>query len=272
MFMTAVLTKLFIFPIGKIYIRRKHDAMKLTQLIWMVALALTGCAKDKTAPETKTAEAVQYRQAEEAEDIRPAEKFIPEGFKLFAQTDGDLNKDGLPDRVLIIKATNPDSIVANVHGEKVDRNRRGILVLFNRKSGYVLAAANKTCFSSENEEGGVYFPPEMSPSIEKGKLFIHYAHGRYGYWSYTFRHKRDDFELIGYDSSDNHGPVTNSETSMNFLTHKKCVSVNVNRDDPDADEKFEEHWTALEKLPPMQLSAIRDFDEISFAAYDPEEE
>lgn len=255
-----------------IYIRRKPHAMKLTRILWMVAIACIGCAKEKSAPETKTAETVQYSQTQEAEDIRQPEQFIPDGFRLFEQTDGDLNKDGLPDRVLIIKATNPDSIVPNRNDEKVDRNRRGILVLFNRKNGYVLAATNKTCFSSENEDGGVYYAPEMAATIKNGKLYIEYAHGRYGYWSYTFRYNGNDFDLIGYDSSDNHGPITNSETSMNFLTHKKCVSVNINRDDPDADEKFEQHWTALEKLPPMQLSAIKDFDEISFAAYDPDEE
>ena len=36
--------------------------------------------------------------------------------------------------------------------------------------------------------------------------------------------------LIGYDSSDNFGPYVNSETSVNFLTAKKLVRENLNKD------------------------------------------
>jgi glutaredoxin len=39
--------------------------------------------------------------------------------------------------------------------------------------------------------------------------------------------------LIGYDSSDNFGPYVNSETSVNFLTAKKLVRENLNKD-PDS--------------------------------------
>lgn len=236
----------------------------------MAALAFVSCAKDKMQPAAEST--VKDRQTQTAEDIRQPAAFVPEGFRLFEQSDGDLNKDGLPDRVLIIKATNQDSIVTDSVRGKLDRNRRGIVVLFKRENGYVLAAENRSCFSSENEDGGVYYAPEMSASVENGKLFIHYAHGRYGYWRYTFRHKKDDFELIGYDSSDNNGPTTNSKTSMNFLTHKKCVSVNINRDNPDEDEKFEPHWTSLHKIRPMRLSGIKDFDAIDFEAYGAGEE
>ena len=45
--------------------------------------------------------------------------------------------------------------------------------------------------------------------------------------------------LIGYDSSDNFGPYVNSETSVNFLTAKKLVRENLNKD-PDSDPKFKE--------------------------------
>lgn len=95
------------------------------------------------------------------------------------------------------------------------------MVLFREKDNYVQIVKNYDCFSSENEDGGVYFAPDLEISIEKGKLSVHYSHGRYGYWSYTFWFKKNDFELIGYDSSSHSGPVINSETSINFLTKKK---------------------------------------------------
>ena len=87
--------------------------------------------------------------------------FIPKGYKLFEKISGDLNKDGLEDCVLIIKATRKDGFVKNSFDKVVDRNRRGIIILFTEKDGYKLASKNYNCFSSENEEGGVYYAPEL---------------------------------------------------------------------------------------------------------------
>ena len=53
-------------------------------------------------------------------------------------------------------------------------------MLFKVNEDYVLATKNYDCFSSENEDGGVYFAPELDISIEKGNLYVHYGHGRYG--------------------------------------------------------------------------------------------
>ena len=108
--------------------------------------------------------------------------FIPKGYKLFEKVYGDLNKDGLMDCVLIIKATRKDSFVKDRDGHKVDRNRRGIIILFTHGNGYKLALKNESCFSSENEDGGCYDPPELNVSIKDSKLYLHYNYGRYGFW------------------------------------------------------------------------------------------
>ena len=188
--------------------------------------------------------------------------FVPRNFVVFQKIVGDLNKDGQEDCVLIIKATEKDQIVTDENRGKLDRNRRGIIVLFKQKLGYELASSNDGCFSSENEDGGVYFPPELDVSIEKGNLYINYGHGRYGYWTYTFRHNKTDFELIGYDSSSNTGPRVDKTTSINFLTRKRLESSNIS--DYDADEdKFEDTWSTIKKEPLLKLSEIIDFDELS---------
>lgn len=196
------------------------------------------------------------------DNAKPKAFFIPEGYKLFEEYFGDLNKDGIDDCVLIIKDTKPENIVVNRFEEKVDRNRRGIIVLFKKGNGYELITKNYDCFASENEDGGTYFAPELDIRIENGNLFVHYAHGRYGYWAYNFRHQNNDFELIGYDSSDNFGPVTQSTTSINFLTKKKLVKTNVNPQEEAEEEVFESKWyrIKIEKL--IKLSEIKDFDEL----------
>lgn len=196
-----------------------------------------------------------------AQDKEPSD-FIPKGYAEFKKYSGDLNKDGLEDCVLIIKKTDSTNFVMNRFDKKVDRNRRGIIVLFKNANGYELANKNLECFSSENEDGGVYFAPELWIEIKDNKLYIHYGHGRYGYWKYTFRFQKSNFELIGYDSSSNRGPVTNRETSINFLTKKKLTKENTNENAEGGDEIFKENWYDIEIDNLIKLSEIKDFDEL----------
>lgn len=193
--------------------------------------------------------------------IKPAD-FIPKGFVLFNTIKGDLDKDGLSDEVLIVKGTDKSKIIVNRFEERVDRNRRGIIILLNKRGRYELSIRNLDCFSSENEDGGVYFPPELSVQIEKGNLYIQYSHGRYGYWRYTFRFRNADFELIGYDSSNNFGPRIDRKTSINFLTKKKLVKENTNQNAESGDEVFKEKWSKLPAKPLVKLSQIKDFDDL----------
>ncbi|MDH4471242.1 MAG: hypothetical protein QE487_01470 [Fluviicola sp.] len=196
------------------------------------------------------------------ETRKKPQDFLPSGYIVFDEMHGDLNKDGLDDCILIIKGTAEENIVEDENHGKLDRNRRGILILLNKKGNYELAVKNTNCFSSENEDGGVYFPPELSLEIKKGKLFVQYSHGRYGYWNYMFRFNNNDFELIGYDASDNYGPVVNREVSINYLTKKKSVKVNVNESAEAGDEVFEETWEDIKIEKPIKLSEVKDFDEL----------
>jgi len=143
----------------------------------------------------------------------------------------------------------------------VDRNRRGLVILFQKENGYEQVLLNEACFSSENEDGGVYFPPELDVSIDHNKLFINYNHGRYGSWGYTFRHQNSDFELIGYDRTEQFGPIVNREVSINFLTKKKKELVNMNENIEDSGvEDFKETWSNVETKNQIKLSEIEDFE------------
>lgn len=223
---------------------------------------------NKTQPSTEKEE-VSVKEENQSETLtpkpqtgKPIADFIPAGYKIFQEIKGDLNKDGLEDCAIIIKGTKKENIITDEYRGKLDRNRRGIIVLFKVNEDYVLATKNYDCFSSENEDGGVYFAPELDVSIEKGKLYVHYGHGRYGYWTYTFRYQKADFELIGYDSSNNYGPVVNSETSINFLTKNKVTKTNTNENAESGDEVFEEKTEKIKVDKLIQLSEIKDFDEL----------
>ena len=186
--------------------------------------------------------------------------YLPKNYVLFEAIEGDLNKDGKQDLVLIVKGTDAKQWVEHEYQGKLDRNRRGILVLLNENGAYKKIVQNLSAFSSENEEGGVYFPPELSVEINKNKLFIHYGHGRYGWWGYSFRLENNDMRLIGYENSSNYGPYVSSETSINLLTRKKLYRKNMN-EVGDEDPRFKETWSKV-NFAPIYLSKIKDFDEL----------
>jgi len=205
--------------------------------------------------------------------------FIPKGYVIhkyeggissrgWNEIKGDLNNDGLEDIVLIIKGTDKSKIIKDENRGELDRNRRGILVLLNKGNSYVLASKNYNCFSSENEDGGVYFAPELEVEIKKGNLYINYGHGRYGNWSYTFRYKNGNFELIGYDSYSSCGPVPQFQVSINFLTKKKLTMDNLNKnDEDDSNVKYKDTWEKIISKKLIKLSEIKDFDELDLAEY-----
>lgn len=234
----------------------------------LLLLINTSCHDSKSKKEPAQIQETLNQVEEVSEDNvssterskNPAD-FVPKGYVIFDTIYGDLNKDKIEDCVLIIKGTNKSEIIKDEYRGQLDRNRRGILVLLNKGDGYELVVKNDNCFSSENEDGGVYFAPDLGVEIIKGKLFIHYAHGRYGYWRYMFRLQNSDLELIGYDASSNHGPTVLTETSINFLTRRKIVNENTN---PNLDEPeiFEKKEAKINKTKLFKLSEIEDFDKL----------
>ncbi|ENX44211.1 hypothetical protein [Acinetobacter sp. NIPH 2100] len=209
------------------------------------------------AQQQPTAEELKLRK-----DKVTYKAYIPAKYQLFQAIEGDLNKDGLKDVVLIVKATDPKAFVHDEYRGHLDRNRRGVIVLLNQKGKYKAIVSNLNCFSSENEDGGVYFPPELWMEIKNNLLSVYYSHGRYGYWSYLFRLEGSDLRLIGYDDSSNHGPLIQSQTSINFLTGKKVIRKNMSEDE-EAEPRFKETWSKINQAP-IYLSKVKDFDDLSF--------
>ena len=85
----------------------------------------------------------------------------------------------------------------------------------------------------------------------------------------TFRYRNNNFELIGYDESNNRGPVTESLISINFLTKKKQTKTNTNPDydgDTDEEEEFEETWQDIVINNLVKLTDIKDFSEFSVSS------
>lgn len=189
--------------------------------------------------------------------------FIPAELVLIDEIWGDLNHDGFDDCVLFVKHSNKDSIVVNRFDKIVDRNRRGLIVLFQTTNGFELITQNLSCFSSENDDGGVYYPPQLNIFIDSSCLIIDYNHGRYGYWTYQFEYHENAFDLIHFNSSTNYGPVVQSTTTINFVSKQKIVKVNENRFEDTNEEIYTTTTTTLVDTSHFQLSIITNFDELN---------
>jgi hypothetical protein len=191
-------------------------------------------------------------------------QYLPVGYVIFDSIYGDLNNDQIEDCILIIKGTDSANLIDDDIRGKLDRNRRGIIVLFNKNNQYEIVSKNYQCFSSENEDGGVYYPPELSIEIKKNKMYVHYEHGRYGYWQYVFRYQQNDFHLIGFDEGSG-GPIAEREVSINYLTKKMQEKVNVNKRAKGGDEIFKETWKSITVTKLTKLSEVEDFDQLEDA-------
>lgn len=211
----------------------------------------------------------EFDQTDSISKINKYSDLVPKNFIIFEELHGDLNKDGIDDLVLIIKDTDKDYIVHDENRRELDRNRRGIIIAFNKNSNYEPVITNYSCFSSENEDGGAYFAPELWIEInKKGNLGVHYNHGKYGLWGYIFRYQNNDFEMIGYSSeSNNLEAVGLFKTSINFSTKKILTSKNIDEDCERGEEKWVNTWSTIENKPLIKLSEIVDFDEISLGEY-----
>jgi len=191
---------------------------------------------------------------------------LPNGYVVIEQIIGDLNKDGNNDCILLIKGKDTNKIVEDEYRGKLDLNRRGIIVLLNKNKKYELFLKNLDCFSSGNEESGVYSAPELSIEIKKGNLCIHYGHGRYGYWRLLFRFNKLDFELIQYEVVYSNGPVINKVVSINFLNRTKLEKENINENaDCSGKEIFKTTYKKIKVVKLLKLSEIKDFDTLDLS-------
>ncbi|SOC78935.1 hypothetical protein SAMN06296241_0455 [Salinimicrobium sediminis] len=201
-----------------------------------------------------------------AQKYIPAD-LIPKGYVLFEEYSGDLNNDDRKDYVLIIKNTKEEKIVKNRFGDVIDRNRRGVIIILTKDNEYEKVVENKDCFSSENEDGGVYMPPELWINIEDNKLKIHYGHGRYGYWEYIFKNLDSEFKLIGYESSESNGPKVLYQTKIDFLKKEKTLSENTTKDPAVEEEIFEVISYDIKIDDLLRLTEIENFEDLDMTKY-----
>lgn len=196
--------------------------------------------------------------------------FVPSGWRLESQAADDLNGDGRPGLVLVLRQNDPANIVRNDDGlgeNPLDANPRILAVAFAREDGgYALALQNHSLIPRHDiptvedmlDEGGV--------SIQRGALRVTlHSWANAGSWSmgnttYTFRWQNERFELIGYDSESVMRNSGASESlSINYSTGKVKRTVGNMQDDKET--------VTWQKLPSSRRWTLDEVGEGS--AFDP---
>ncbi|MUP47421.1 hypothetical protein E0K83_16895 [Gramella sp. BOM4] len=194
-------------------------------------------------------------------------EFIPDGYILSEHHTGDLNYDKKKDHVLIIKDTREEAIIKNRAGEIMERNRRGIIILLDKGDDLEKVVENKDCFISENEDGGVYFPPELSFQTLDNFLHIHFSRGRYGYKKYIFRYEDSSFRLISFEISHNYGPKVLKRKEIDFIKMERTLVENINKYGNAEEESFQVVSNMIEIEDRIKLSEIEKFEDLEFEAF-----
>lgn len=197
--------------------------------------------------------------------------FIPLGWKMIVQSTGDLNKDGLADKAIVIESMDARNIIENegFRQPKLNLNYRILLVLFRtRAETYQLAVKNYGFIPSENqEESPCLADPLMQDggiTIEKGLLKIHYQYFfSCGSWyitnkEYTFRFQQQKFLLIGYDEYSLHrSSGAQSMTSINFLTKKRSDATGGN-EFHEEENKTKTIWNTITAPELLDLATLSE--------------
>ncbi|MEO5911328.1 MAG: hypothetical protein ABIP95_10595 [Pelobium sp.] len=217
----------------------------------------------------KTHSFAQDKNAFIPENGSTIKSFIPKGWKMILETTGDLNKDGLADKVMVIENTDPKNLLVNdgLGMKNLNINPRLLFVLFKTNvNSYRLGVKNAGFIPSENDaESTCLADPLMQEggiSIEKGLHKISYQYwSSCGSWSvtnkdYTFRFQNEKFEWIGYDENSFHrssGEMSN--TSINFSTHKMSETDGGNEFEEEKN-KPKTRWTKIKAQDLLSLAHL----------------
>ncbi len=214
-------------------------------------------------------------QSLEKGSVKPLlEDFVPATWRVILHEQGDLNKDGLDDHVLVIEDTNPENRKLNdgLGLDTLNLNRRSLLVCFKTANGYQLVAKNEQDFipPQNDQDSPCLADPLLENggiSLEKGLLKIDFNYWlSCGSWYtnsalYTFRYQHGRFELIGFDHQEFHrASGESSATSINFSVGKKSETSGGNMFE-DEENKPKTTWSKFEK---GKLYNLEDCDENTY--------
>ena len=158
------------------------------------------------------------------------EAFVPEGWLLEQHDEGDLDKDGRDDAVMVLRMQAPGNIIANdgLGPDRFDTNPRLLVVLIAGQGGYRLALQDHALIPRpDNPVMDDYLDGDDAVTVRRGAFTVGLrSWASAGSWytsstTFTFRLQDGCFRLIGYDQTWLHRATGETgSTSLNFAARK----------------------------------------------------
>lgn len=183
------------------------------------------------------------------------EDFVPQNWEIMGKATGDLNKDGAPDCVLVVKGKNAKFLNKNegLGAEVYDTNPRMLIILFKNSEKNLYELAKQSNSFIVIPDSPTMSEPFQEVAVKNGVLQLSFEQwSSAGSWamaqmSYKFRFQSGEFVLIGADKTESMRNTGEMETrSYNFLTRK----VRIENANFSSDKKGKIKWRAfkVEKL------------------------
>lgn len=163
-------------------------------LLLLFSLFLFSCPPQENKNQNSTeGEPVTTAPSKEStpKPIPPFEMKIPKGHSLLSQANGDLNNDGIDEKIVVLN----NGIISDFGEERtifIFKAYHGVWKMWERATGAILPSKN----------GGMMGDPFQSIKVKNGALVINHFGGSRMKWEYThrFRFQNTKWELIGTTS------------------------------------------------------------------------
>lgn len=148
---------------------------------------------------------------------------VPEGWRVVARAQGDLNNDGVEDVAMVLKADR----VAIETPPKADQPYRLIVALTQRDRRPRMVVDDQRLIEAPGSSDGSADPFTTDGlKIVHGNLEISRELLR-GHYRYRFRWQAGGFRLIGYDYTGSDGHCI-TEQSIDYLTGRATIAIGPN--------------------------------------------
>ncbi len=186
--------------------------------------------------------------------------FVPTGWQIEHQLEGDLNKDTVADAVLVLV----EALPANADKENLKDNlaerQRALLALLKTTDGKWLRAGVATKLLLCTRCGGAFYGGAETPvqaEIRNGVIVVHQEYGSRNLTNQTWRLRYDavtkQFGLIGLDITDfDRNTGFSTQESSNFLIGIKTVTKTQMNEKGDEKILTNERKAIAKTLKPME--------------------
>lgn len=152
--------------------------------------------------------------------IQDITSLVPTGWNILKSAEGDLNKDGIIDKAVVIEKTNQMEL----------DSPRNLLIAFGNKDGTYTLSIKATNAILLKNEGGTFGDPFDDIVVDRGSILLKFFGGSSSRWyrNYRFRYQNNGWCLIGATEGgfeELNGEMVPDEIDYNLITGDYIITA-----------------------------------------------